>query len=426
MKVKGNGSIRPVKDKNGKAVKNSWQLVLGLGVDPITKKRIQKCRHFKGNKTQARRALEEFRREIEYGIKIDADKVTFDEYAQQRIDEREASGALAPATIKRDKDVLKHLKRYLHDVALKDIDAPTVRTMYVLFANDKLGDASINRAALVLKQILKQAVADDILIRNPCDSVSSPRQKKSNVSRALNQADVSKLIRKLKKVEAKRYPNAKSPRQKEMSNLAHTTAVRIILSTGLRQGEMLALSWNDVDFDSAILSVCHTLDKTTGKLKDPKTESGVRDVSLDPQILSHLRTWKAVQCAHLHHLGIAVTKKTPVITSDTGTHMTANNLSRWWRNFRNENGFEGLRLHDLRHTHATLLVSSGLNIKAISNRLGHANVGITLDLYAHAQRADDEKAAAIIGDILNEQREERSTPDNVVILQDCSMARKAN
>lgn len=91
---------------------------------------------------------------------------------------------------------------------------------------------------------------------------------------------------------------------------------------------------------------------------------------------------------------------TPVITNAAGERQDASGLERWWHKFRKQNGFEGLRLHDLRHTHATMLVSSGLNIKAVSSRLGHASVGITLDLYSHAQREDDEKAACIIGDLM--------------------------
>ena len=72
--------------------------------------------------------------------------------------------------------------------------------------------------------------------------------------------------------------------------------------------------------------------------------------------------------------------------------------------------FHGLKLHDLRHTHATMLVSSGLNIKAVSSRLGHASVGITLDLYSHAQREDDEKAAKIMGDLMARKTGEDEKP----------------
>ena len=81
MKIKGNGSIRPVKRNDGTPVKNSWQLIVSMGFDPISHSRIQRTRHFKGTKTAARRALAEFVREVESGLKFDSDKIQFDEYS---------------------------------------------------------------------------------------------------------------------------------------------------------------------------------------------------------------------------------------------------------------------------------------------------------------------------------------------------------
>lgn len=121
---------------------------------------------------------------------------------------------------------------------------------------------------------------------------------------------------------------------------------------------------------------------------------------LDQQTVSDLARWRIAQSRYLNTLGIEQGVSTPVITSEAGDRLDASGLERWRRSFRKQTGFDDLRLHDLRHTHATQPVSSGLNIKAVSSRLGHASVGITLDLYSHAQRGDDEKAARIIGDLM--------------------------
>lgn len=404
MNIKGNGTIRPVKNKKGEKVKNSWQLVLSLGYDPITGKRVQKCRRFKGTKTEAKRALESFRREIESGLKLDADKVTFGEYAQQWVDAREASKRLAPATIKRNKEILKHLTRHLGDLPVTRIDAPTVRNLYIHLTNDGIGETTLAKAAVVLKQILRQAMMDGLILRNPCDMVEAPKQKKSKVGKALDKEGVAKLVAALDELEATEYPFAKDVQQKATANLAHATAIRMILATGIRQGELLALSWKEIDFTNHLLTVTHTLDKVTGTLKAPKTESGVRDIVLDEQILSDLMRWKFAQSRYLNSLGMEQGASTPVITNEAGERLDASGLERWWRKFREQDKFRGafhsLRLHDLRHTHATMLVSSGLNIKAVSSRLGHASVGITLDLYSHAQREDDEKAAKIMGGLM--------------------------
>lgn len=286
MKIKGAGSIRPVKNNKGEKVKNSWQLVLSLGYDPITGKRIQKSRGFRGTKTDAKRALEAFRREIESGVRLDADKITFGKYAKQWIEVREASGRFAEATIKRNKYVLKQINKYIHDVHLQDIDAPTVRGLYIKCAEDDISQNGLSKIAATLKQILRQAVVDDILIRNPCDAVESPKQRRSEVGQALDKKGVKKLVKALSACENKTYPLEKEERQKAMLNMSHVTAVRLILSTGLRHGEVLGLSWNDIDFDTASLSVIHSLDKETGEIKEPKTRTSKRRITLDQQTLS--------------------------------------------------------------------------------------------------------------------------------------------
>jgi integrase len=402
MKVKGNGSIRQVKNNKGEPVKSSWQLVLSLGCDPLTNKRRQECRPFKGNKTQARRALDEFRREIESGLKIDADKMTFEQYAKQWIESREAAGNLAPSTIKREKEIMRHLLNYLYNVALRDIDSVTVRNLYIALGKDGVGQRSIVMVASQLNRILRQAVNDDIILRNPCERVEAPRRQKSKRGIALDKMGVVRLVEALKDSESKQYPLAHFGKQQMTSNMAHVAAVRLALACGLRRGEILGLSWKDIDFNSSTLKVAVSFSQVSGELKAPKTDNGNRVISLDAQLIQGLSRWKLRQAEYMLSLGIKQSEDTPVITNEVGTRMDGNNLARWWRGFQERHGFEGLRFHDLRHTHATMLVSSGLNIKAVSSRLGHSSVGITLDLYAHAQREDDEKAAAIIGQIMTE------------------------
>jgi integrase len=402
MKVKGFGGIQQVKNKKGEPVKNSWQLVLSLGYDPLTAGRRRECRPFRGSKTQARKALGDFRREIESGLKLDADKTTFGKYAKQWQESREASSRLASSTIERDKYIMRHLQKHLGVVLLGDIDAATVRNLYVAYTREGLGQQTVAKIAVVLKQILRQAVDDDILLRNPCDRVEAPKVPKPTKGTALDKTGVARLVEALNMAESKTYPLANLPQQQLTSDMAHVIATRLALAAGLRRGEVLGLSWGDVDFESAAITVHNTLCETSGELKPPKTPTSNRTISLDKRALADMERWKIRQAEYLFSLGITQEADTPIISNEVGGRMDGHNLSRWWRTFKKRYGFEGLRFHDLRHTHATVLVSSGLNIKAVSSRLGHANVGITLDLYAHAQREDDERAAAIIGQIMAE------------------------
>jgi integrase len=292
------------------------------------------------------------------------------------------------------------LLRHLGAVHLGDIDATTVRNLYIAFAREGLGQQTVAKIAVVLKQILRQAVNDDIILRNPCERVEAPRISKPAKGTALDKGGVVRLVAALKDAESKAYPLAQVGQQRLTMDMAHVAAARLALTAGLRRGEVLGLSWGDVDFSNASIRIGNSLCKISGELKQPKTATSIRTVSLDNQMLADLKRWKSRQAKYLFSLKIKQDAQTPVISDENGGRMDGNNLARWWRRFTECYGFEGLRFHDLRHTHATLLVSSGLNIKAVSSRLGHANVGITLDLYAHAQREDDQKAAAIIGEIM--------------------------
>ncbi|MCL2606575.1 MAG: site-specific integrase, partial [Coriobacteriia bacterium] len=244
-------------------------------------------------------------------------------------------------------------------------------------------------------------VNDDIILRNPCDRVEAPKAPKAKKGAALDKDGVVRLAKALKDAESKSYPHAKDEQQRLTSDMAHVAAVRLALGAGLRRGEVLGLLWGDVDLVCAQINIHQSLSNITGELASTKTESGNRVIALSNQAVLDLIRWKNRQEDYLKSLGIKQDDKTPVISNDAGGHLDGDNLARWWRRFQMTHGFEGLRFHDLRHTHATMLVSSGLNIKAVSSRLGHASVGITLDLYAHAQREDDKKAAAIIGQIMS-------------------------
>lgn len=96
---------------------------------------------------------------------------------------------------------------------------------------------------------------------------------------------------------------------------------------------------------------------------------------------------------------------TPVCTSSTGGNVKPDGLSTWWRSLRDTMGFHNLTLHELRHTHATLLLASGVDIKTVSTRLGHSSAAITIDMYAHAMPETDRGAALMMGSILSDAEE---------------------
>ena len=166
----------------------------------------------------------------------------------------------------------------------------------------------------------------------------------------------------------------------------------------------MGLQWKHVDFDNQQICIEQALSNEK-KLMAPKTAAGVRSLFVDADTMSHLRTWKAFQKTALHRVmgddahAATQTDETPVCCDNAGGLYDLANFSRWWRAYSKSIGFEGLRVHELRHTQATLLLGNGVDVKTVQTRLGHADASMTLNQYAHAIPANDRAAADLMGAI---------------------------
>ena len=236
-----------------------------------------------------------------------------------------------------------------------------------------------NHYLSVINRIFKYAVLMDILDSNPFDKVIKPKsrqtQRKGNF---------------LTKEELK-----------EFLKLAQTATlsyffplVHLMAYTGLRQGEALALKWSDIDFENKKI----TVDKTAVRIKEkqslqtPKTKNSKRVISIDPTTLSILKNWKKDQIKIYFKNGKYFEgDENFIFTNQRGEWVHIHNFIRYFKRFIADHKLKPITPHGLRHTHASLLFSAGVEPKNISDRLGHSTVQITLDLYTHIteeQRAD--------------------------------------
>ncbi|MBQ6522038.1 MAG: site-specific integrase, partial [Atopobiaceae bacterium] len=184
--------------------------------------------------------------------------------------------------------------------------------------------------------------------------------------------------------------------------------------------EVLGLTWSAVDFSKKQITVRQKLVTTERKgrpedealvIGKPKTKKGTRSINVDSETIAHLARWKEFQAGIMGRImpdGTALTHtpETPVCIGDNGSWLRPSSVSRWWgesnaRGFRDRAGFPGLRMHELRHTQATLLLGNGVDLKTVQTRMGHAKSSHTLDLYAHAIPANDVAAANVIDAIIN-------------------------
>ena len=180
-------------------------------------------------------------------------------------------------------------------------------------------------------------------------------------------------------------------------------AIRIMLATGVRRGEACGLTWGTVDFKQSQICIRQSLSAAV-KIKHPKTDNGIRTLFVDAETMEHLKRWKQFQKTALHLVikkGVPVTQNddTPVVCSDIGDWLDPTNLGRWWSDYRETIGFPTLKMHELRHSQATLLLGSGVDVKTVQARLGHSKSSLTLDQYAHAIPENDKAAAELMGKI---------------------------
>lgn len=169
---------------------------------------------------------------------------------------------------------------------------------------------------------------------------------------------------------------------------------------GLRRGEILALQWDDIDFDHHTIHVKHSLQYTKENgyvLKTPKTKTSTRSLSVDPGLMEDLKKYKSqknkerIQTGDLWKGG----QYFFVFSSELGKPYYPSVPGTWWKRFIKRTGLKYIRFHDLRHSHATYLIENNVHAKVISDRLGHANIKTTMDIYGHFIKKADEEAGSL-------------------------------
>ena len=174
------------------------------------------------------------------------------------------------------------------------------------------------------------------------------------------------------------------------------------LYTGMRLGELLGLRWCDVDLDLASLSVVQSLYKRCGvcKMIEPKSSHSRHRIAMSPSLVLLLHEYKAEQQTQGILLGKLPADSDLVFCHLDGKPLDPGVVSHTFAKVLKKARLPHIRFHDLRHTHATLLLKAGVHSKIVSERLGHANIGITLDTYSHVLPGLQEKAAEDFDDLV--------------------------
>ena len=230
-------------------------------------------------------------------------------------------------------------------------------------------DSTIRTTYTVLRAALDGAVRDGLLARNPAALVQRPGVERKEAL-YLGAADVSALLRAAE--DSRYYP-----------------ALVLIALTGIRRGECLALSWDAIDLDAALLRVKATVQRISGRLatSEPKTAQSRRVIPLPPAVVAVLRKQRTTQKEERLAAGNRWTDTGLVFTTELGTAVDPRNLTRVVEAAAKTAGLNGVGVHTLRHSAAVALLESGMHIKAVADVLGHSSISITGDIYGHSSDA---------------------------------------
>lgn len=429
-----------------------YRIQFSLGFHPVTGKRLRHTETFFGTKRNAELRVEELRRQYASGKNVEADKLLFSELLEKFLTSREGMEKVRPATLKQNRITARHLTNYLPDVKAVDVTPIAITDMYAKMRKDGLGDTTIVHCHKLMKQVMKFGVVSDVILRNPMDKVEAPKKPKPK-----RQALATDESKRLASIVTSGEPTA------------NKTAVYLGLAIGARIGEVLGITWERVvtDEERPYIYLLYQLSRE-GELVPLKTDDDDnpvgRVIPIDASTVEVLEKWREEQRKQLAEFDIEQTGETHVITNGLGAPCDHSNFSRWWRSFCVKNGFgkwvdeegrdiitlkigedasehpdcviewrdaegwpcdeagkrysrsykrpklkrvyDGLKFHELRHTHFTQRLADGKDIPTAQALGGWSTPTMLMTTYAHPVPENVWASAGFMDALTNEKEGE--------------------
>jgi len=336
---------------------------------------------YANSRSEVRDRLVVAQREAQQGISPAPARLTVDTFFDQWLDAVKPS--LRPRTFSSYSDLLRlHVRPLIGKVALAKLTPREVQSL----VNDRLAAGLSPRTVQYVHAVLRRALGHaekwGLVGRNVARLVDGPRVPHAEIH-PLTPDEARQLLAFVRG----------SP-----DEALYTVAIAI----GLRQGEALGLRWVDLDLENARASVVQTVItvKHEVQIGDPKTAKGTRAVELDPATVAALREHRKRQATERLQMGAGWTDHGLVFCHIEGGPLHPERFSRTFADRSRQLGLPSIRLHDLRHTWATLALETGVHPKVVQERLGHANISITMDIYSHVTEALHSDAAAKVAGVI--------------------------
>ena len=250
---------------------------------------------------------------------------------------------------------------------------------------EKLSSKTILHHHRLISIILHTAVQWQYIPANPADRVKPPRVSRTEAE-YLDDEQAIHLLELL-----------------EDQPIYYRTAIAVLLFTGMRRGELLGLTWNDVDFEKQTISVRRTLQYLPERgvyVDETKTYSSNRVIKAPLTAIEYLKEYQSWQRKEFFKIGLPWSAGNHIFTTCTGVPMHPDTLTGWFGRFIKTTDLPRIHVHSLRHTNATLQIASGVSITTVAGRLGHADATTTSRIYAHAIQSAEAAAADVLDDLL--------------------------
>ena len=249
----------------------------------------------------------------------------------------------------------------------------------------QLAGKTINHHHRLISSILNQAVFWQVITDNPARRVKPPKFVRKE-AKYLDEEQTATLLRLL---DNEPYQNQ--------------VMIRLFLLSGVRRGELCGLEWKDIDFKNNMITVCRTSQYLPEKgvfSKGTKTDSSVRTIKLPEQAFGLLKAHRVWQRKKRIAMGDRWIDSDRIFAQDDGSPVHPDSITGWFHDFISRTDLPEISIHSLRHTNITLLLAAGIPLRTVSYRAGHAQTSTTANIYSHAIRTADEKAADVLENIV--------------------------